>query len=670
MRQETDESQARFRRLAETAPLGMYLMKPDGSPIYLNDAYFDTMGLTKEEFEEARERGVGWADQIHEDDVAIVGEAYKNLSVYGVPFNLEYRLKKPWKFYDSATGTEMTGPTWLHATAIAERDESGKPIAFQGWVIEISLKKFSERLLAERLEDALATKQQADRFIDMTSHEMRNPLSAILQSADAILTCLGIDQSAKHAPEQSMSLTGDSWEMVVESAQTIILCAQHQKRIVDDILTLSKLDSNLLVISPDKVSLPGLLEKCLKMYEAEIVRADIEVVLEVESSYIELGVDSVMLDSSRVLQVVINLLTNAIKFTQHSKRRRITIYIEASLSQPSGENHRASFIEQKPNRPDATSNEEWGTGEEVYLTIAVEDTGKGLTEDELKVLFHRFSQASPKTYKQYGGSGLGLFISRELTELQGGRIGVHSAAGKGSTFTFYVKSRRYVWRKNSTDLLQHAHLTKGSPIGSERKGSAASTNDSMPSLEVPSIPQRRRSIVAPRPQSISQPVPKARVDSGGLDVLVVEDNIINQRVMATQLRRLGCNVHVANHGVEALEFLRTTTFWNREMEDMAGTPIEDDLDQPIPLSMVLMDLEMPVLGGLGCVKQIRELQQEGFLKSHVPVIAITANARSEQITIAIQHGMDSVVTKPFRIPDLVPQMEALVLQLESQRNEA
>ena len=98
------------------------------------------------------------------------------------------------------------------------------------------------------------------------------------------------------------------------------------------------------------------------------------------------------------------------------------------------------------------------------------------------------------------------------------------------------------------------------------------------------------------------------------------------------------------------------------MTPKPGMPAQAHDDQPTPLSVVLMDLEMPVLGGLGCVKQIRELQHEGFLKSHVPVIAITANARSEQIAVAIDHGMDSVVTKPFRIPDLVPQMEALVLQ--------
>ena len=135
--------------------------------------------------------------------------------------------------------------------------------------------------------------------------------------------------------------------------------------------------------------------------------------------------------------------------------------------------------------------------------------------------------------------------------------------------------------------------------------------------------------------------------------------------MSQQLRRLGCTVHLANHGLEALEFLRKTSFWadrpppTRDHEE-APSPKTRPHSDVIPLSVVLMDLEMPVLGGLETVKRIRSLQSEGAIIGHVPVIAVTANARSEQIAVAIDHGMDSVVTKPFRIPELVPRMEGLV----------
>lgn len=134
--------------------------------------------------------------------------------------------------------------------------------------------------------------------------------------------------------------------------------------------------------------------------------------------------------------------------------------------------------------------------------------------------------------------------------------------------------------------------------------------------------------------------------------------------MSQQLRKLGCIVHTADHGQDCLDFLQTTIFTSNT--------------ENIPLSIILMDLEvsllrfpalylpllttsqMPVMDGLTCVRRIREHEATGHVLSHVPVIAITANARSEQINIAIEAGMDTVVTKPFRIPDLVPRMQSLL----------
>lgn len=184
-RAQIEQSEARFIRLAETAPLGMYLLDVSGRPIYLNDAYcrsflqtqksfknkidfflVDLLGFTRSDFEEAESRGLGWADRIEDEDRQRVSDAWTALSQDGTPLDLEYRIKKPWKAYDTATGTEMSGPTWLQGTAVAEMDEDGKPIAIQGFVTEISAKKFSERLLSERLEDALETKQQAGKSED------------------------------------------------------------------------------------------------------------------------------------------------------------------------------------------------------------------------------------------------------------------------------------------------------------------------------------------------------------------------------------------------------------------------------------------------------------------------------------------------------------------------
>lgn len=518
---QVEQSETRFARLAADAPLGMYLLKPSGEPLYLNEAYFDLLGFTREEFEDAQRRGLGWGDRIHDDDQARVGEAWLALAERGIPLNLEYRIKKPWKYTDEATGLEMSGETWLQGTAIAEIGIDGSVVAIQGFVTEISLKKASERLLSEKLEDALEHKRQADRFIDMTSHEMRNPLSAILQSADGILTTLE-NNNRLGIMSETATFSGDVLETVLDAAQTIILCAQHQGRIVDDILTLSKLDSNLLVVSPDTVDMPCLLEKCFKMHEAELIRAKIGITLSIHEGFRNLAVGKVMLDSSRLLQVIINLLTNAIKFTQFASHKEITVHLDASTTRPKEGMYRAPYVPFRANRPEHHFTAEWGSGDELFLSVSVQDSGKGMNEEELKLLFNRFSQASPKTYKQYGGSGLGLFISRELTDLQDGQIGVHSEPDKGSTFSFYIKARRAVDDDEPVAEGKLVTPTLNTPVTYTRDPASNSFE-----ATVDKVQHDKTQNVIRKMSTVAHDLAE---DKPHLHVLVVEDNIINQRV--------------------------------------------------------------------------------------------------------------------------------------------
>ena len=155
---------------------------------------------------------------------------------------------------------------------------------------------------------------------------------------------------------------------------------------------------------------------------------------------------------------------------------------------------------------------------------------------------------------------------------------------------------------------------------------------------------------------------------GEVSVLVVEDNLVNQRVTQKQLRNAGFVVSVANHGGEALDQLRQTSHWRDHGED--GKNVKE-------LNVVLMDQEMPVMNGVTATRQIREWQSTGELVRHVPIIAVTANARQEQIDALIEAGMvslsephratrvranrsqDDVVAKPFTIPQLIPKIEEL-----------
>ena len=258
----------------------------------------------------------------------------------------------------------------------------------------------------------------------------------------------------------------------------------------------------------------------------------------------------------------------------------------------------------------------------------MQDTGRGLSAEEKKLLFLRFSQASPRTHVQYGGSGLGLFISRELTELQGGEIGVASEAGKGSTFAFFIRARKTTAPTKSVDK---ALGMTGRQTLAARSGSHLNDTSSSPG-------------------SSSAGVSNAKKHEGGLKVLIVEDNLVNQKVLQKQLRNMGCETHVANHGGEALERLKESWFWS------------DRKPNPLALDVILMDQEMPVMDGLTCTKKIRQLEEEGRFERHVPVIAVTANARVEQIQTAKEAGMDDVVSKPFRIQELIPKMEELAVR--------
>ena len=476
---------------------------------------------------------------------------------------------------------------------------------------------------------------------DITSHEMRNPLSAILQCSDEISSTL---TELKNAGGLDLAQV-ETIDSNIDAALTITLCAQHQKRIVDDVLTLSKLDSAMLIVTPTDSQPVTVVQRALKMFEGELQNADIALDLKVHKSFQKLQVDWVKLDPSRLLQVLINLMTNSIKFTTTQEEKKIVMHIGASSEPPTHEDeYNVTYVPVRNQKiGDLTAGADWGQGEPVYIHFAVQDTGRGLTASEIKTLFQRFSQASPRTHVTYGGSGLGLFISRELVELQGGQIGVASESGKGSTFAFYVKSRR---SSAPTDLTENENIE----FLSQRKGLAKNSRPSSQKVahSSTSIPGPTKPIPLTKQRTTSSEFSKPSADA--LKVLVVEDNLVNQKVLAKQLHKAGCIVYVANHGGEAIEQIQRSTFWRTHSPS----------DEIIEISVVLLDLEMPVMDGQTCARKLRSYQLDGQIVRHVPVIAVTANAREEQIRNTLDAGIDDVVSKPFRVQDLLPKMRTLL----------
>lgn len=611
--QEARDSETRFRKMAESAPVGMFEMDTFGTVQYANNYWYSITEHPKDlSFPK------NWHAVIHDEDVPWADKQWEEL-LHGKPLTFELRLKRE----------SVEGDTWILVAAYPEfyPDKSVKSVI--GCITDISRQKWAEAFQKQRSQQAIELKDRQEKFIDMTSHELRNPMSAILHCADEINSSLSHFKEQATCDAKIMDLVAE----MADAVSTIIHCSEHQKRIIDDILTLSKLESDLLIISPVNVQPLSVLQTALKMFEGELHKSDVRMDLVIDKSFYQIGIDWARLDPSRFLQIIINLVGNAIKFTRLEQKREIQITVNVSLERPSNGTYGIDYLPLRGQEVDSAEGQDWGTGTGFYMHVAIKDTGRGLNSQEKELMFQRFVQANPRTQVQYGGSGLGLFISKELTERQGGAIGVKSEVGIGSTFAFFIEARC----SESPTAKRAEEFNILNPINTHDI-SAAASNSTTPVLPV--TPSRR--------QFMPEPKMSLRLSEASRHVLIVEDNLVNQKVLRRQLKNVGYEVHVANHGLEAVDFLQESCFWKSRAN--GGTR----------LSVILMDLEMPVMTGLECVKKIRELQSEGTIQGHVPVIAITANARSEQLSGAKDCGMDSVVTKPFRIPELIPEIERLV----------
>ncbi|KAL2198912.1 hypothetical protein P885DRAFT_30977 [Corynascus similis CBS 632.67] len=662
--QEAIESEYRFARMAEFGPVGLFIADGHGQINYCNEMWYRISGLPRNASTFA-----AWMQSIRDEDRHETEHIWRRVVEEKTAVTHEFRFKGSRELIDG-----HLVDVWALMSAYPERDEGGGLKSIFGCITDISQQKWAESVQKRRRDEAVELKRQQENFIDITSHEMRNPLSAILQCADEISSGLSryrdAEASSAHAPRDIDALV----QSCVEAASIISLCANHQKRIVDDILTLSKLDSNLLLVTPVDVQPIRVVRDVLKMFETELSSHKIDGHMTIEQSYQDLAVDWVKLDPSRLRQVLINLMTNAIKFTQGRPTRSIVISLGASKDVLDGDSF--SYIPaRRPSQEDITDEADWANGEKVNLHFAVTDTGPGLDENEKRILFQRFSQASPRTHVQYGGSGLGLFICRTLTELQGGQIAVQSKKGQGSTFAFYIKGRKTDQPPDSSPARTPSpdeNLPLPPPLQSVPE-------QEMPTPAKPATPATEAAQQplppSPTPQPPKPQPPKPQSEANRLDVLVVEDNLVNQKVLKRQLELAGSNTYVANHGGEALAELKRSRFWNEaaaalsegNVMGLSSPPPEFETDTSNDnsnrnISVILMDLEMPVMDGISCTREIRRLEREGAITQHIPIIAVTAYARPEQVENAKAAGVDGVISKPFRISELIPKIEELVLK--------
>ncbi|CAE6519532.1 unnamed protein product [Rhizoctonia solani] len=436
----------------------------------------------------------------------------------------------------------------------------------------IALAEEREHMAAIRAEEAEAQRQlEVERrraqelLIDVTSHELRQPVSAIIQNAEVNAEVVRTNMKAlrdlmhdcqrrkiSYSPTERM-LT--ELEDDLQAMDSIKQCGLAQARIANDVLSLSRIQLNVLSIIPSEFDIRRETNQILIVFKNELTSKSIDFELDLGRGADIYGLQTVTTDRSRYAQIITNLMSNAIRFTDTSTGlREIKVSLELSLDPPSDDSCAIP-----PLIPKRVTRRKSGSEEvDVYIYVSVQDSGPGLQKEDLALLFQRFQQGS-NAHHVFGGSGLGLFVCRQLCHLMGGRIEVVS---QGATFRFFIRASTSVQNmtgpsvvgprlKRSTSVQSRASKTSRT----SRASKASAGSGSRPLPETPN-------------QRYSQP----------LHVLITEDNKINQTVLARQMKRAGFTFSLASNGLEALQAIEKTQTQGGQKFDV-----------------VLMDLEMPVM---------------------------------------------------------------------------
>ncbi|BGP30997.1 hypothetical protein JCM10296v2_002761 [Rhodotorula toruloides] len=592
--------------LSETTSTGLVKIDLSGHFVSANKSWYRLVGI-----EEGRVLDE-WMENMHEEDAEWVKKSWAEHLESREPFTARFRWK--WGDYclvqavlNNANKEDATG--WIasvtNVTAQARAEEAILNVSKER---EARAKAEAEEA-EERRKVAVEEKRQQELLIDVTSHEIRNPISAILQNSDFTRSSLQklrdtllTLQQRDALPSELADSTLHDLDEDIEALDAITECGMAQERIANDILGLAQIQLSKYNITPVEFDLATSLRNICRMFKTECRMKDIELKLVIGSSLARLGPRArVFADPARLTQVLVNLLSNAIRFTAKSPTRIVTLAVEVSAQPPDRDAplippHEVEYhIEQR--KP-------------VYLFFSVEDSGPGMTEEETSRLFAKFMQASPFTHTTWGGSGLGLWIARNLCELQAGRIEVASTVGQGSIFRCFITAR-------SVDTGPHA------------------TDRPLAVVEGITGPNAERGAA---PRVFLSTTGKEEQPLKGAVVLCCEDNQINRTVLRKQLQKEGCEVLLACDGQEGLDILN---------ERPAGQ-----------IDCILMDIEMPVMDGLAATKAIRQAEREGKRAGHQRIVGLTGNARNAQRQAAIDAGMDTVITKPYKVPDLVAKIRA------------
>ena len=412
------------------------------------------------------------------------------------------------------------------------------------------------RIEADRKRaEAEAAMASRGAFLAAVAHDLRTPISAILTGADEL------DRSDRSgAARQQVALITDAGLMM--------------KALLDDLLDHARLNAGRMSVDSRDFDLRVLLSQTARLWAGPARAKGLRLRLEGARTLPQM----VRGDAMRLRQVLNNLISNAMKFTDEGA---ITLRLNAWPDE-----HGAHV-----------------------LLIDIEDTGAGMTTAQLARLFTAFDQTADGVAARFGGSGLGLSISRDLIELMGGRLTVRSTPGRGSIFTLsLILPRGAALEDPSAALAPEARATIIRPLARPVAPEPAPEPAAEPDHDAPA-------------EAIIETPPEEELAEAPLRVLVVDDHAINRRAIQLILQSVDCEIAMAEDGLAALEACERTRF-----------------------DVVFMDVRMPELDGR---ETTRRLRAGGGLNASVPVIAVTADTAPEDISACTAAGMNYFVSKPL-----------------------
>ena len=550
--------------------------------------------------------------------------------------------------------SEEDRTVWASVTKVPFRNRSGIITGIIGISRDITALKLAEEESARARDLAVEAAQVKAQFLAVMSHEIRTPMNGIIGMIDLLL---------------SSELSEDQREY----AQTVRTSADALLDILNDILDLSKIEAGRLELEKAEFSLRKVLEEAVELHalraEANQIELNANVPAECEGRYRG--------DAGRLRQVLINLVSNAVKFTEQGE---VQISVGRKQETDSG----------------------------IELQFSVRDTGLGITPDQQEKIFDAFRQADGSTNRRYGGTGLGLSISRQLTEMMGGHMWLESVPGEGSTFHFTVQLENFTPEPPPTDdeligkkilvvapndfareaIAQFANAWKMDlTTAATGEGARQRLNeqawfdlilvdlalddedglDLVQEIQTHETHREAKSILlTSRRQKVDtgllrtlgvagtllKPMRRSRlrqvlvnaltgktytpksVERGdaashrSLRVLVAEDNPINQRVATLQLNKLGHELDLREDGQGVLD-----------------THLGD-------FDIILMDCQMPNVDGLEATRQIRQREQANPEQQPIYIIAMTANTQEDDRDACLEAGMDDFISKPVQLNEL------------------